>query len=230
MASKLIVPKVTWPDLLVQTRWRQGEHVTLIGPTGIGKTTLAIALLPLRTYTVVIATKPKDTTLDKLAKSGFEIVREWPPPKPPQLTPKVIFWPKATKLSDYDAQTQAISKMMHRVYQDWNWCVYIDELAELTDMGLKREMKQFWQRGRSIGISFVTATQRPAWVPLDAYSQATHLFLWRTGDRRDLNRLSDISGAVDVDAIRSVVSGLTGHDFLYINTRTGTMLVSNAKG
>src|SRR5690349_6421632 len=66
-------PPVSWDDFYgyFGANWRQGEHVGLIGPTGSGKTTLAMWLLPLRKYVVVLGTKPRDKTLDELAARGY---------------------------------------------------------------------------------------------------------------------------------------------------------------
>jgi hypothetical protein len=83
-------------------------------------------------------------------------------------------------------------------------------------------------QGRSLNVSFVAATQRPSWVPLEAYDQATHLLLWRETDKRNLSRLGDIGG-VDTELIRSVVPTLPKHDFVYVNTRDGTISISNTR-
>jgi hypothetical protein len=76
-------------------------------------------------------------------------------------------------------------------------------------------------------ISLVTSIQRPAWVPLEIYSQSTHLFIWRTNDESDLTRLSGLGAANNATA-RMVVENLEPYQVLYINTRTGEMARTRA--
>ena len=59
------------------------------------------------------------------------------------------------------------------------------------------------------------------------YSQATHLFFWRTTDRADLGRIGGLGG-IDPTLIRMRVAKLRGHECLYVNTRTGELLVTKA--
>jgi hypothetical protein len=84
-------------------------------------------------------------------------------------------------------------------------------------------------------ISLVCSMQRPAKVPLLAYSQATHLFFWRCNDEADLKRIGGIGGQ-DSRIIREVVSQLYGpkgsapagksNQFLYVNAKNGDKIVS----
>src|SRR5690242_7261177 len=70
--SPMTVPDVVPWDQFLATRflWRQGEHVSLIGRTGGGKSTLALAITPKRKYVAVLGTKPRDSTLSGLLKNG----------------------------------------------------------------------------------------------------------------------------------------------------------------
>jgi hypothetical protein len=105
----------------------------------------------------------------------------------------------------------------------------VDELRYLTEtLKLSRHMELLWQQGRSVGISVVAGTQRPARVPLAAYDQATHLFLFRDSDRRNLDRLADLSGDVDKVLVRETVQTLAPHEVLYVDTRRGTMAITRS--
>lgn len=225
--TALDVPRISWAQFLEQFVWIQGEHVTLIGPTGCGKTTAVTAIMPLRKYVCVIATKPRDPLIRDLRKKHYTVIDKWPPP---DYLRRIVLWPKITKLGDKTEQKREIQRAMARMYRTGSWCVVADELRYLTQtLGLKGECEMYWLQGRSLKLSFVTATQRPSWVPLEAYDQATHLFIWRETDSRNLARLGDIGGA-DTKLIRAIVPNLSKHDFLYINTRDGSLAISNTRG
>lgn len=210
-----------WEEFQAQWTWNQGEHVSLIGPTGQGKTTLGMALLPRRSYVVVMATKPKDATLDVLKRRGYKKTEEWPPSGVSQ---KVILWPPYKRPEYEKKQQQVFAHAMDDIFGSGGWCVFVDEAAYFVDdLKLEKWLKRFWRQGRSLGISLVAATQRPAWIPLDIYSAASHLFLWGTNDPNDLQRLGGIAGGVDVKKVRETVSALKPHEVLYVDTRTRFM-------
>lgn len=217
----MIVEPISWSEFLGVFRWKQGEHVSLIGPTGAGKTTLALQLLPMRSFVVVLAAKPRDPLIDDLKRSGYHVTREWPPP-PPDITPRVVLWPKLSSPSDVADQREQFREALVSIYQQKGYCVYVDELRYVTDtLGLEALVELLWQHGRSLGISVLGGTQRPARVPLSAYSQATWLFFWKSNDAADLKRLREIGGYVDPKALQAAILELGRHDVLAVNTRDG---------
>lgn len=258
-----VAPVVPWSTFMQRMDWRQGEHVTLVGATGGGKTTTAIQLLPMRDWVVTFATKPADDTLDQLVASGYKRVPTWPPGPPlddqpaaplddaapdqpghwfwsagvddrapelvevdDRLAPRVVLWPEMRRLRDLAEQRAVFYDAIDDIFAAGGWTIFADELyylaaSDFVDLG--DELKILWQQGRSIGISLVAATQRPAWVPLEAYSQATHVLFWRMSDRRDLDRISGL-GAHDPVVIRETVSQLRRYELLYLNTRTGDLM------
>lgn len=229
MAQPATAPaRVSWADFLAQLDWRQGEHVTLVGPTGTGKTTLALALLPRRRYTVAFGTKPRDDTLQQLVSAGWHRIEQWPPYPDDR---RVVLWPKFRTLGDVAKQRAAFAEALGAIFTAGSWCVFADETRYLVDpLRLTNSLRLLWLQGRSLGISLVCATQRPAWVPREAYDQATHLFFWRDNDRENLRRLRDIGGiGPGSDSLAATVANLAGHDVLYLNTRTGQQLVTRAE-
>lgn len=224
---------VAWSELLESLaagpdRWRQGEHVSLIGPTGTGKTFAGLQLLELREWVTVLGTKPRDPTLDQLRRRRWRVIEEWPPPA---LAQRVVLWPRWRTPADTPAQRATIHRAFGEMFGAGGWCVFADELSYLSrELRLDSDLRHFWQQGRSMGLSLVGATQRPAWVPLDVYSAATHLFFWRTADDADLRRIGGV-GWLSSATIRRAVATLDhrSHQFLYLNSRTGRMVRSRVE-
>lgn len=202
--------------------WRPGEHVGLIGPTGLGKTTMLLNILPRMPFVVVFATKPRDGSMDKLLHAGYVRLDRWRSIDPMQ-TPRRVLWPDATRLDSVVKQRVVFHDAFDRIYREGGWCVAIDETRYVENqLKLGEDIKMYLLQGRSLGISLVTATQRPAWVPREIYSSSTHLFFWRTNDETDIRSLSAI-GYRSAVLIRSIVAELERFQVLYINTRSGVM-------
>lgn len=232
-ASTEAVPRLTWDEFLAQLAWRQGEHWSLIGPTGAGKTTAALALVPQRTDVIVLGTKPKDKTLTRLldGPGGWRRIKNFDQlPRNPAVRAenRIIFWPKVETDEDLAHLAHQIGSAMRWAFLNHNWCIVIDELwvAE-KQLGLTRLIEVLYTQGRSVGITVVAGTQRPAHVTLLIYDQPTHLLFWRDNDERNLKRIAGLNGQ-SATLVRATVATLGEHECLYVNTRTGVMAVTKA--
>jgi hypothetical protein len=217
-------PRVPWQSFVTDVfDWQHGEHVALIGPTGQGKTTLMRSILPLHPFVVIFATKPRDDSMDAFIRSGYVVLQRWQSIDPTQM-PRRILWPNASSLYSENTQAEVFRDAMEKIYREGAWTVAVDELWFLTNkLKLSGEVKTYLLQARSLDISLVAATQKPAWVPTEVYDQSTHLFLWRNNDGRAQQRLGEINNA-DASLVRDVIGRLERHQVLYINTRTGAML------
>jgi len=223
-------PRIPWDVFVRQLDWDAGEHFGLIGPTGQGKTTMLLNLLPLHPYVVVFATKPSDATMDALIATGY-LKMEWWQSLDPAYYPRRVVWPDATRLGSVPHQYEVFLDAFERIYREGGWTLAIDELRYFMDVlkgrptqkPLGEYIKLYLMQARSLSISLVVATQRPAFVPLEVYDQSTHLMFWRDNDETNLKRLSGISWR-SADLIRGIVANLDTYQVLYINTRTGKML------
>jgi hypothetical protein len=227
-------------DEFLEERWnyRAGEHVTILGPTGSGKTYLAYQLLQQtaspRLPGVVLVMKPKDKTVERWTKSsGFRRIRTWPPPlRLPgmALPPGYVLWPKHSFDPERDDYTLYVEfrKALLDSYRRGNRIVFADEMVGLTsELNLTREVVTLWTRGRSMGTSVWAASQKPTHIPLHAYSQASHLFLALDPDERARDRFAEIGG-VDPKLVKRAVMGLAKYEWLYIRRDGPVMCVVSA--
>lgn len=228
------VPFAPWADFLAEfeNAWPantngQAEHVTLVGPTKQGKSTLALALLKERAklrdaHIVVLATKPKDPTLTAL---GWPIIRQWPPGYGQK---QVIYWPKFPKDVRKAAvvQRMAFDPVLADIFADGKRTVYVDEMFYMTDvLGLESTMKQFWTQGRSNDLIVVASTQRPRNVPREMFSECSWFLAFRTVDEDELRRVGEIGG-VDSKRLRGIMRSLERHEFVAVRTHTGEVVRS----
>jgi len=231
-------PLVAWPLFYDAWRWAQGEHLTIIGPTGTGKSTLMRAVLQKRYAAggavAVLGTKTEDDTLERWQREdGLTRVGEWPPkwpgrwwerPRGDEWARRLMVWPKITSPEDVKNLGPMFDHVLSDLFVQRRWCVAVDELWYLAaEMGLGHTLKSWWSQGRSSGLTLVGATQRPVDIPLLAYNSATHLFLFADPDETNLARISGLGGLPPA-RIREIVRSLPFHDVLYVNTRLRVVL------
>ncbi len=120
-------------------------------------------------------------------------------------------------------QREVFHDAFGKIYREGNWTVALDETWWIdNELGLGSDIKVFLLQARSLGISLLAATQRPAWVPRELYTSCTHLMFWRTNDETDLRSISGI-GWRSSELIKDAVANLDLFQVLYVNTRTGEM-------
>jgi ABC-type dipeptide/oligopeptide/nickel transport system ATPase component len=193
-------------------KWKQGEHVVIVGDTGSGKTYLEAKLLALREHVIVVRTKPDDIKFPGFHKvnklSGLSSIRY----------NKFLFVPK------YEEQQTQCAQVMDLVWREGGWCIALDETYYQTEiLRLSRIINKLFTQGRSKHITVVAGMQRPAWISRFTLSQATHAFIFRM-EGRDLTTLSQ---ALSPTVVKPVME-LTGHDLVYYNRATRDVITSNA--
>jgi hypothetical protein len=216
--------------------YRNGEHLTMAGPTGAGKTHLTFQLLekvanPDRPA-IFFSMKPKDATVDKWRDQlRYKEVGNWPAPywqtkllKPSGwiLKPPITFDPERDDARQYLAFKSA---MLHS-YRKGNRIVVGDELYGLDDLGLERHMIALWSRARSMGTGFWGGVQKPTHIPLWGYNCAEHLFLSSDPDMRNVKKFGEFGG-IDPRIIEDVVPHLEEFQMLYLRRRGRVACIVN---
>lgn len=209
--------------------WRQGEHVVVVGPTGSGKTVLWQSLLSIRErrhgYIAVLCTKPKDDQLLSLTAKRYRKVianNNYTDTSYPRL----LIWPNSGHLTDTFNQRKQFLTCLEGAWKHGNWTIVLDELRYIADqLNLRKALDVMYLQSRSSGVSLVSVTQRPSWVPLEAFSQSSHLFFFTCRDEYDLKRIQGL-GAANSKLVRSMVESLERYQFVYVNALTGDILIS----
>jgi energy-coupling factor transporter ATP-binding protein EcfA2 len=233
-------------DAFLRRYWsyEEGEHVTIIGATGSGKTFLGFQLLGATISKdlpgVVLVMKPRDATVTKWAnKLNLKRVKSWPPPYVRRKVDAPRGWVLWPPLGDYDRDDETLRREFDRCFRESYTqaagrnpeprVIFADEVVGISkDLGLENGLKRLWMRGRSLGIGVWAATQRPFDAPLLAYQAPTHVFLGLEPDERNRQRLGEISG-YDSALIRTIVDPAAGvmskHQFLYLGRDEQTMAI-----
>lgn len=220
----------------LSTRWRYraGEHVTFLGPTGVGKTMLGLDLLRRTTHPrlpgLVLVMKPRDPVVERFAREAeYTRVRTWPPPWRPWRAdpPGWVVWPRVSfdPAADDEEMERQFGTALVDSYRRGNRIVFGDEVYGLSEeLGLRRPLVTLWTRGRSMGTGLWSATQKPSHIPTWAYNQAEHLFLHYDPDKRNRDRFEEIGG-IESRLVQDIVMSLPKYHWLYVRRDGPAMCV-----
>jgi hypothetical protein len=208
-------------------RWKPGEHIANIGPTGEGKTTFAAQILGSRKYVLALDPKGGDSTLTELESRGFERVSVWPLPRSvrrriEQGEPaRMIIGSRIRSRADRPKLRELLARTIDGAFEDGGWTLYIDELQQAADrrlMNLGPMIEENLIAGRDRRVSVVTSYQRPANVPRAASEMATWLAVWYTRDAEVVDRLAQMTGRPKPE-LRGAISELEEYCVLLVNRR-----------
>jgi hypothetical protein len=204
------------------TKWKQGQHVILVGDTGTGKTYLESKILPIRKHVILLRTKPDDIKFDGFKKVTSQLAIGSVPFG--NDAKRITRWMLQPTLSSFSDQRREIGRTFEQVWKEGGWTVVVDEAYYITNkLKLQSPLDMLLTQGRSKHITLCVGMQRPAWISRFSLSQATHAFIFRC-EGRDLRNLAD---ALSPKIIKPV-QDLTGHDFVYFNRATREVKIGNA--
>lgn len=197
--------------------YRPGQHVTFLGPSGRGKTTLAEQLLrsvrkfhPQITAVVLHGKiKGRDSSIDRMsAKSGYPISTKWPPgyltKRKMKKSRGVILRPLSKAGSNPDEENQLLrgeyQRAIHGGYHaphDKPVILVIDEAHQThSDLKLMKQCEGPLMRGRPVCGEW-NLVQRGRFVSYHCYDQAEWVFVYYDPDRDNQRRYSEIG---DIDS------------------------------
>lgn len=223
--AALEVVEQPWDLFIRDWRLKRGEHLTILGPTGTGKTTLGLQLLGKSRHVAMLATKPRDPFYGELQRRGWTRVSRWPRSYEEDSRGRVrllVHIPTATP-QQVPASRRIAQEMCERISTHGDMTLFIDELMFASDprwLALGPHLELGWQQWRTAKNSIVAAAQRSSHVSLLAYDQVTHIFTAVENDLRNADRIGEMAG-LDRWAVRDAVRGLAPFEWLHIETRAG---------
>lgn len=204
-----------------------GQHVVAIGPTGNGKSWLMWQLLqqtmrqhPHLSYAALMP-KPADPTTAVWSRSlGLRETPVWPPARKlfGGRPPGYVVWPPHAMGVPPAERRERVGGVLRAAlndqYRRGNSVTLVDDAhSSAVMMGLNDHLEELLVNGRAGGAGAWLALQKPSGsqasgsVTSFAYSSATHLFLTRDNDERNIRRFGEIGG-VDPKRVESIVRNL----------------------
>lgn len=234
---------------------KPGQHVSVFGPTGTGKTTALVYFCEQAPkHAILVVTKSKDRLVQRLVKergwqlatdpddiltgrgsSGRLLRRSWGErwdgrEKPPQ---RIVFHPKLPKGLSIRQRAELlephIDAVLSRAYERGELLVAMDEtMFAAMELNMGKPFTLVWNEGRSLGLSFAAAMQRPVWIPPSSSSAPSYLLIFGTTSPKDQRILADMAGYDNLRDFRADLDSLPEHHHLLVVTRgTGTRVYTS---
>lgn len=217
------------PDFLDHYfRYCPGEMAAWIYPTQKGKTHLAYQCAD-----VAMRQNPGLDFVSMMPKAQSPATAAWAralnlaetPTWPPrrklfQAPPRghVLWPPHRRDLSAGENRAQVADQFrrgFHEMLWKGNCVVFADDLHRMAVlMGLNTECEEFWTTGAEAGAALWGANQKPSGTAVSGsvstyfYNSATHMFMGKDTDERNIRRFSEIGGGVDPREIAYHVQNL----------------------
>lgn len=223
------IRRVRWSALrpTFMAQWEPGQHVAVIGPTGSGKSYLALDLLEYRAerrgaHVIALGTKKRDETLQSL---GWPRIKSWPPDYEHREARRIVLWPDYKSSSTARENRPVYVHALDEILEEGHWTVYLDEAAYFVEtLGMRAQLDEYWNTARSAGITVVSSSQGVSWVPRAALTEQQWMFIFRLTDEDVRDRAAQIAG--DKRRFAPVISRLRDREFLLVRTRTGEAWIS----
>lgn len=175
---------------------KTGERAVLCGPTGSGKTKLAIFLVErIPTGPLIVYNTKPDKSLRSLPKAVVcrtleEVHTAIKRDKQFDDCDYIIFEPHYTVVSDPDNLDLLLEYHLEHFIR---LPLYIDELYHFCKNGRGGQgLIGIITRGRAFGTTMLMATQRPAFIPLFALTESQRIYSFNLAHLDDKKRLGNM--------------------------------------
>lgn len=198
-----------------------GQHVTMIGPTQRGKTTLCFQMLD-RIISpefpcVILAGKPdgRDHTMEKAPEIlNLRRIKAWPPERTWKDRKRngYVLRPLGKASQEPEAEEETLKKefgkALRSLYASKKPVIaVIDETSLIyEDLKLRKEYEAPLKRGAPI-VSVWSLLQRGRFITYHAYNAPEHVFIFFDPDRSNRKRYAEIGG-VDPLWLEYLLEGL----------------------
>ena len=210
---------------------RTGEHISIVGPTGGGKSTLGCEVCKLvgsrrardkrPARVTVICCKEEDDTIEAM---GWPQIKKWPPAYGEE---HCIIWPRDFPASQRARrQAQVVQPVIDEIAKEGRQTLYITECAYMErplpkGLSLSHTMEQLWSEARSSKLTVIGDTQRPRHVTLLMWTEPSWVFIIKPEDTDDLDTVARRSGRRR--EVWDIVPNLGGYEFLCVRRQRNGM-------
>jgi energy-coupling factor transporter ATP-binding protein EcfA2 len=187
-------PTINLESLLKITNLKpnKGEHCLIVGVTGSGKSVLSQQLLPATGNLCIIDPKRMYDTNLPVFTEAKKIIKKKPK--------RFCYRPNLSEYTDVEAYD-----MVYRyVYESGDFTVYTDEIVGIMERNkFPSFLRHCYQQGRGKGITMISATQRPKWVPLFIVTEVSRIYAFRLTHPYDVKLVSDMVPGYDSERLRN---------------------------
>lgn len=215
-----------------------GEHVTLVGTTGEGKTSLVkdITVGRLKQFPkarfIWLVNKDKDLSLTELINTGkVAVIQKWDDLTYAERTKRwIILWPEYHNASDSRLINKPIfQEALDKIMREGDWHVYIDEANYLIEqMHLRETLDEYWHAARSSGIPVIAGAQRPVWTGKGMTTQNSWIISFAVPNISDRKATAEAAGNYAVGQALGQIKRKS-HDFIIGQSGTDKFYISNLR-
>lgn len=241
-AAAPAVQRVRWADhiAMLDERWEKGQHCSILGNTGDGKSRLVSGLWKLwddSPHALIVDIKGDDSEVTmaqpvrKVPSKRRRTVERMLSVKQDhrehyRLVLPRIAYPEVQRAERLKDARIHLRDALETAYQQRDTVIYFDELFPVVNprvLGMTPELEDLWQRARYRDDTIIACTQWPRWIPSAFYDAPTYVYMSKFRDKRTRVRLREIGG--DTDEIDAAMLSLQKYEFLFIADKGETMQV-----
>lgn len=229
----LDIEAIPWSSLRDRflTEWEEGQHLSVFGPTGSGKSVVSFDLVEgradrRRANVVVFASKKRDPTLARLIGAGWPRVREWGEADYEKREHhRLILWPDYGRTSEPMKNRPVFLHALDEIMDEGGWTVVLDEGRYFVEqLKLRTQLDEYWHAARSSGITVVSLSQGITWIPTGMRTEQQWTIFFHIPNPEIALDAGNIAG--DRHRFGPIISELGEFEFLIVRTRTGAAYVS----